>query len=440
MCSAVMGGFRQEGDTDMGLLGGGKYIIGYDMGSGYAQVSFSASGDGNVETLSQVAGEEKYNIPMALCKKYGSNQWFYGREALRCAAEDQGVLVENLLPLAIDGEPVIVEGESYDPVALLALFFKRSLGNLKIAAIMITCPTLDHRTVEVLEQASGSLSLKRDKIFFQGYGESYYSYLLRQPEELWLHQSVLFEYRNDSIKAYRLECNRRTRPIVVFIQEEEYDFYEYASGSGELWEEMDAVFYRIADGICSGRPVGSVFLIGDGFSENWMKNSLRLLCKGRRVFQGNNLFSKGACCGMQERFSQGEAGKNHVFLGKDKLKANVGMKVLRQGEETYYALLDAGVNWYEAEQKTELYIQEGNELELLITPLIKKSSQGDGELSGNTVRNVKFVLEGLPEAAARIRLRLFPESENSLTVEAEDMGFGQFRAPSGRVWKKVIDL
>ena len=109
---------------DMGLLGGEKLIVGYDLGNLFSQISFAVSPEGEVETLSQVAGGQVYNIPTVLCRKHGTSQWFYGREAIRSAREDQGVLVENLLDLALEGEQVAVDGEVYDPVALLTLFFK----------------------------------------------------------------------------------------------------------------------------------------------------------------------------------------------------------------------------------------------------------------------------------------------------------------------------
>ncbi len=422
----------------MGFLGGDKLIIGYDLGMEYAQISFAASPKEAAETLSQVAGEERYDIPAVLCKRCGTNQWLYGREALRLAEENQGVLVEDLLALALDGEPVIVDGESFDPVALLTLFFKRSLGNLKVSALMLTCAMLDHRAIEVLGQMAGGAGLKTDKIFFQGYGESFYSYMLRQPEELWFYQSVLFHYRRGILKVYYLECNRKTVPMVVVTEEREHMFYECVYSSDKEREELDQAFCRIAQEACAGRPVGSVYLIGEDFSEEWMKDSLRFLCRGRRVFQGSNLFSKGACCGMQERLEASEAGKSHVFLGRDKLRANIGMEILRQGRESYYALLDAGINWYEARHTAEIYVQGGNELALTITPLVWKPPESKEALSGS--RTVKIRLEGLACPAARIRLHVEMESENCLLVEAEDLGFGQFRMPEGQVWRETVEI
>ena len=408
----------------MGFLSSDKLIVGYDLGNKNSQISFAVSESGEVETLSVVAGVQDFNIPTVLCKRYGVNQWFYGKEALRYAEEDQGILVENLLELALDGEPVVIEGESFNPVALLALFFKRSLGVLsrvgtpdKLTALMLTCPSMDRRVMEVLGQVVDGIHLKADRVFFQSHTESFYNYMIHQPKELWTYQAVMFHYKENSIKAYRLECNRHTTPIVVFIEEKEYSFEEYPL----LEQQDDAAFQRIAEEMCAGNQVAGVFLIGDGFTGDWMKESLRYLCRGRRVFQGNNLFSKGACHGMQELLLKSEVGKEYVFLGKDKLKANIGIKLLRGGEPSYQALLDAGGNWYETECVTEIYGQEGEELKLTITPLI-----------GRKGREVSIMLEDMPGNIARLQLMLFMDSEVMITVEVTDLGFVEFRAPSGK--------
>ncbi|MCM1191032.1 MAG: DUF5716 family protein [Butyrivibrio sp.] len=429
----------------MGFLSGGKVIVGYDLGNEFSQISYSFSDSGEVETLSQVAGTEHYNIPTVLCKRSGVNQWFYGKEALRYGAEQQGIQVDHLLDLALDGEPVLIDGESLDPVALLTLFFKRSLGMLsqvaspdKIEALMITCETLDQRMLEVLGQVVAGLRLKTDKIAFQSHMESYYNYMIYQPEDLRVYQSVLLTRERDSIRMYRMENNRRTTPIVVFIEEGEFPFprqrfTEQPEGSEEGEKrELDGALLKIAEEVCEGRLVGSVFLIGDGFDQEWMKESLRYLCKKRRVFQGNNLFSKGAVFGMRERLNAGNAGsggREYVFLSRDKLKANIGMEILRQGEESYYALLDAGSNWYEAETETEFYVQDGKELQLTITPL-----------NGQNVKLARVVLEDMPETLTRLWGRFYMEAENILAVEIEDEGLGEIRPATGKVWKETIEL
>lgn len=412
----------------MRLPGSEKVIVGYDLGNKYAQISCYVTGsEEEIRTLSSVAGSSVYTIPLALSKRQGVNQWFYGSEAIRYAGEEEGILVENLLKLARDGEPVQIDGAPIDPVALLTLFLKRSLGLLsqvtnteRIGALMITCEELDHRMLEVLTAATEGLHLKTDQICFQSHVESFYYYNLYQPEELWRHKTILCEYGDASIRTYCMECNRHTTPVVAYMEEREFPFPV---------PESDEKMQEIAKKLCENQMISSVYLIGEAFSRDWMKESLRYLCKGRRVFQGNNLFSKGACYGMMERLTPGENGKNHVFLGKDKLKSNIGMKVLRQGEKSYQALLDAGINWYEAKNTMEFYLLEGRAVEILITSLTGK---------GNRI--ARIVPEELQEGIIRLRISVEMRDDTHLKVELEDLGFGTFRAATHHIWKEEIEL
>lgn len=412
----------------MRLPGSEKVIVGYDLGNKYAQISCYVTGsEEEIRTLSSVAGSSVYTIPLALSKRQGVNQWFYGSEAIRYAGEEEGILVENLLKLARDGEPVQIDGAPIDPVALLTLFLKRSLGLLsqvtnteRIGALMITCEELDHRMLEVLTTATEGLHLKTDQICFQSHVESFYYYNLYQPEELWRHKTILCEYGDASIRTYCMECNRHTTPVVAYMEEREFPFPV---------PESDEKMQEIAKKLCENQMISSVYLIGEAFSRDWMKESLRYLCKGRRVFQGNNLFSKGACYGMMERLTPGENGKNHVFLGRDKLKSNIGMKVLRRGEVSYQALLDAGINWYEAQNTMEFYLLEGRAVEILITSLTGK---------GNRI--ARIVPEELQEGIIRLRISVEMRDDTHLKVELEDLGFGTFRAATHHIWKEEIEL
>lgn len=419
---------------------GTRLIVGYDLGDEYSQISYCVEGN-NVETLSLIAGAEEYSIPTLLCKREGVNQWFYGKDALRYTEQEQGVAVNNLLKLAVEGEEVLIEGKAFDPVALLTLFVKRSLGLLsqlscdKIDALMITCEKLDHRMLEVLSRVVAGLKLKNTRVSFQNYTESFYNYMIYQPEELWSFQTLLCDYRGNSMKIYRMECNKRTTPIVAFIDNQEYPFTSYepmpetASLRKDKMERLDREFLDLTRTVCNNQLVSSVYLIGENYSEEWMKESLRFLCRGRRVFQGNNLYSKGACFGMLERLAASETGKSHVFLGNDKLKANVGMRVMRRGEKSYYALLDAGVNWFEAEGCIECYLQGENALEFTITPLIGK----EGKIA-------RVVLDELAGDLNRVQIRAWLKEESRMVVEITDLGLGEIRPATECVWTEEIEL
>lgn len=422
-----------------------KIIIGYDIGELYSQISYCTYDGGEPETLSVVAGEESYNIPTVLCKRQGVSQWFYGREAYKHAKAEDGTLVTNLVSRARAGEAVLIEEEEFDPVALLTLFMKRSLAMLSmvsgaehIAAVMVTCDNLDGRMVEILNTVVAGLSLKTKAVFFQGYVESFYYYMIHQPEELWRKNVVMCDYKLDSVKTYRMECNYRTTPVVAFVEEAVYPFMHYDGLPEEkalrksIFSQMDNRFLSLLKEVCEGRRISSAYLIGEGFGEEWMEESLKYLCRGRRVFQGNNLYSKGACYGCMEKLHVSEVGKNYVFLGKEKLKANIGMKVVRQGEASYYALLDAGVNWFEAKNTLEFLLEQGNSFSLIITPL-----------NGRDIKYAQVTLEGLPirkGAPSRLHMEIKMTDENNICLEIEDLGFGELFPKSHEKWTESFEV
>ena len=421
-----------------------KVVAGYDLGREFAQISYCPLEESEPETVSAVAGGEQYNIPLALCKRKGVGQWYYGKEAVRFAEAGDGILVEDLLTLAERGEDVMVEGEAYDPAALLTLFVKRSLSLLnirislsQIEAFMFTVEELTPRMVDVLGKVAAGLQLKNALVSFQSHLESFYAYTLHQGRELWMDDVMIFEY-NASLKALRLTCNRNTTPRVVFIEE-----VSHPEMARRVWRsepekkeqqmaELDLMFLHLAGQCLGERTVSTIFLLGEGFKEGWCRESLKYLCKGRRVFQGNNLYSKGACYGMMERIRPGREWKEYVYLGADKLKSNIGIRALRCGEDSYYAILDAGTNWYEASFEFDIILEEGNTLELVITPL-----------TGGNVTSRLITLEGLPERpprTTRLNIQIEMSAVNQAVVTVTDMGFGEIFKSSGKAWEQTITV
>lgn len=421
-----------------------KVAVGYDLGKAASQISYCVLDTDEVETVSSVAGTEQYNIPTVLCKRSGVNQWFYGKEALKYAKEEEGILVEDLLTLAERGEEVMIEGEGYDPTALLTLFVKRSLSLLnmrlslgQVEAFMFTVEDLTPSMVEVLSKVAAALSLKTEHIFFQSHVESFYYYVLHQPADLWKYNVMIFDY-SSSLKSICFECNKRTTPQVVFINSNSYpDMVREAFGTEETEQKerkqkLDKKFLRIAEAEMDGGMFSTVYLLGDGFKENWADDSLRYLCRNRRVFQGNNLYSKGACYGALERLSPSEESKTHVYLGADKLKSNIGMKVKRRGEDSYFAILDAGTNWYEVSADFEVILESGNTVDLMITPL-----------TGEKVIDKRLVLDGLPERprnTTRLKFHIEMSAVNQVVATIEDMGFGEILPSSGKGWTQTITV
>lgn len=422
-----------------------KYAVGYDLNDICAQMSYCSLKEPNPETFSTVAGEQRYNIPAVLCKKPEVSQWFFGEEAEKASSHDAGIKVEHLLEKARADEKLQIEDEEYDPVALLALFMKRTLHMLctemaleDIESLMITVDELDERTLQVLERAVQEFPVPREKIYFQSYAESIYFYTIHQPEELWKQRVLIFDYAEQGMRYYSLHMNERTQPVVAFMDAGSYPEIVNPESmypdldSSERESRIDEVMLQAMRECVDRYVISSVYLIGDGFEGSSLKKTLKYLCMGRRVFQGKNLYTKGAAYSAMEKLVPSSHSTTHIFLGKDKLKSNFGVEVLSGGNETYAALVDAGVNWYEAGAKCDFILAEEPTVPIIITPL-----------DGKDVRTVDVELTGLPirpAKATRISVKIEFKSEHIAVIRVYDLGFGEMYPTSGKVWDQEIEL
>ena len=127
-----------------------------------------------------------------------------------------------------------------------------------------------------------------------------------------------------------------------------------------------------------------------------------------------------------------ELSASYVYLGTDKLKANVGMEILRQGAPSYLAVLDGGSSWYDSKKEWDMILEEDNRLVFRITPL-------DGK---NTTRT-EIVLHGLQMGKTplcRIHAESYMETPGRMMLKIWEKGFGEFYPSRGQYWEEVIDL
>ncbi len=415
-----------------GMSGG---ILGMDLDDWSAQISFWLPGAQTPETISTGDGEED-RIPAVLCRRTDRDVWTYGKEALETARRGGGVLADRLLSRALAGEQLEIGGEWFEAAALLALFIKRSLSLLggamrpeKADFFMFTLERVDRQALEMVERIALLLSLPPERVSCQSRAESFFFYNISQPEELWRHSCLICDFGGERLKTLLLEVNRHTRPATVTVAQEEHPELERQDDR----EEMDEAFLSIFRSVSDGRIIDTVYLIGDGFAGEWYPKTLAVMCRNRRVFQGNNLYSKGACYGGKaKRPGGGVSGREYVYLGSDMLRVNVGLLTEKRGKETCLSLLDAGMNWFDARGECEFLLDADHTFTLRLTPV-----------SGKKLREVVVTLSGVPERppfATRIFLAASCPDAETVRLRMEDRGFGEFFPSSGLAWEESLPL
>lgn len=333
---------------------------------------------------------------------------------------------------------VVTGAEKYRiPTESLELFLKKAMKLLKpygkvheAEAVVFSVEEASEKNVEEIRRtAMQLLGVPESRIFVQSREESFCAYVLSQPREIWRHQSVLFSCMGELLEATVLHVGTRTVPYLARTESQE-SWKQPISGLEP--EEKDEMLCAMAREIFSERPVSSVFLVGEGFEDKWYEQALRVLCgSGRRVFAGNNLFAKGACCrAVQETGVNGE--RNCVFLGEDKISYNVGLRTPGTGKNTVYTLLEAGESWYEAKAECEVLLCGDSVVEFILKPM-----------QGGEVLKESLALPGLPERPPRAtRLRISAEflTVDRLRVQVRDLGFGELFPSSDLTWSEEVDL
>lgn len=200
-------------------------------------------------------------------------------------------------------------------------------------------------------------------------------------------------------------------------------------GEQEWQREKDRLFFELLKKVFERRTISVSYLMGDYFNKSWAERSIQYLCYKRHAFQGRNLYSKGACYAAMERAGL-IPGRDIIFGGHDMIERNLGMEMRIRGKETFYPMVSAGINWYEAHHVCEFILNKEREIRIISRPMA----------TGDSIVHI-MRLPGLPVRAdrgTRMRLTVYFSSPTKCHIEAEDLGFGGFYKPFGLTWSRTL--
>lgn len=412
-----------------------ELILGIELNENYAQLTYFHASVKEPLTVSAVPGEEQYLLPMAMRQNAdGSWELWDGTE------EPQAAVYVQDLYRKLQAEDEIEAGtQRFSAKELLAEYFAACIGRLKVLTanavlqVMVTVRELTERWSSLIVAALERNGLDRKRIYLQDYLSSFYYYTVNQKKELWNHDVALIEYVDEAIVGYILHIDRTTRPAIARAEEVvRQSVGAEVRGSMEEadWDrERDRLFFELLKKLFERRTVTVSYLLGDYFGRSWAERSIQYLCFKRHAYQGQNLYSKGACYAAMERAGL-IAERGILFGGRDMIQVNLQMEMRIRGKEQMYPLISAGINWYEAHHVCEFILNEEREIRITSQPM----AQGDPVVH-------MMRLSGLPHRpprATRVRMTIYFSAPGCCHIEVEDLGFGEFYRSTGMVWKREI--
>ncbi|CBK74497.1 hypothetical protein CIY_17520 [Butyrivibrio fibrisolvens 16/4] len=403
----------------------GAYV-GIDISSRNTVLSIYNSNMEEPATISTILGEENYSIPTVLAKRLGMGQWFFGDDALRMSRLKEAVLVEELYNLALRDGQVVIDAETYGARDLLVIFFKKlfsipgpmaALGDIEKLVICVEQISLE--VMELMNYVASKLGIDQNHVTLIDRSECFYYYALSQKPELFLYNVALFDYSGNNMVSCTLNRNQSTRPQLITLN---------VINHGEITDNRDEMFDEVITTAFGSSLFSSVYLVGDGFDGEWMKVSLSHLCKGRKVFLGKNLYSKGACYGGY--IKDGKRDWPFIYIGDNDLKLNLSIKILDNNVMKFFTLIDAGESWYDVKGECEVILDGEPEIEFFIQrPESREAHSEVLELTDMPKRENR---------TTRLRIEARPVSDVAVAITITDLGFGEISAASGKSWEHTI--
>lgn len=334
----------------------------------------------------------------------------------------------------------LIEQQAELGIALLSNFFKEffdklpQTGRKRSIAVMVTMEQLRPVWARAIVQALEMLEISRDRIFLQDHQESFYYYALNQKKDLWRYKVALFEYEKEWIRAYELQISYKTRPAMIQI-EKRPRLYLDKKARGDLdaegWRlEKDQLLLEQAKEMMGGEAFSAIYLIGEQFGKEWMDKSLAFLCRKCHVYQGNNLYTIGACYGAMHHAGIAPLG-DYLYDSPDMVKHNIGMEMQVRDKLTYHNMITAGINYCVAEYECEFLLDNTHEVELLSRSLQGASLSHTIEITGLPKR---------PNKGTRLRMKIDFTAPEKCRVKLDDLGLGALCPSSGKKWDAVIEL
>lgn len=409
-------------------------IIGIDLGKRYSQISVYDERKKEIVTISPFPNEDKGLIPTVIGVTKDKKAWVYGTECI----EKGGVQIYDMIEAMEEGKSFFVYGVEFSKESIMEKFLKKLLLLVKsyyplyIKQLVITVETRNSYLEEAIYGGLEKMGIGTDRAFLQTYEESYVKYALGKKKELWFQDVGLFDFNEKGLYYKQISIDRSSSPMVAYVVKKDYtNLLNGKKLEEETEERLGCMFLNIANEALHKQSISTVYVTGEGFLNPFAKEVLPMLCVGRRVFAGTNLYTRGACYKAME-LEGVKKEENYVFMGEGIIGCNIFLPVYKDGKNEFVVLSKFGTLWKKAENMVEVILDEENEVQIIVNDPLKKED-----------KTFLISLEGLPDRPNRmtrlsIQVQFLNDDEFVITIK--DMGFGTFYKTSNRVWEKRVKL
>lgn len=415
-----------------------KLLVGIDLGTKITQMNyFDFVTYEPISIGRMIDGERNYEIPTSLAVDPEKGEWYWADE--ESAKQDNVILFKNLLSDVERNEKIVLGEYSIDSYQVLKRFLVKLLSILKeyepnqtIRKLVITLANKEKRIVRYLTKICEEIGIPKTSLVVQNHRQSYMYYAISQPRELWINNVGLFELEDNKLIYSQIDIDRKTEPYIIgVIQRDLSEGIDWEELARVSQEQVTYAFLNAANTVLYKQLVTTIYVTGNGFEQSWANDALKELCSGRRVFRGQNLFTKGACYAARELSGEGKL-NNCLFLDEEMIACNVSIRIYRDASMQDVLLAKAGTLWSEIDSSVDVIPDNEDEIQITIQDVLKH------EIRAHMLSLSGFA--GRENRMTRFTIRIRFADKNTCIVTLKDNGFGEFCPSSNRVWERYIKM
>lgn len=413
------------------------FYIGMDLCSDFTQLSYYNDIKREPESVSQLNNKETYLMPNILFYSTDTEHWYVGGEASEARFNENGTVVDGIFENIGNEEKLTVAGKEYSYQELFMMMVKLHIDSFlyryeaaEVRKLVISVENYDPLMFSLLSNLYIDMGIPKESIEITSHLDSGLFYIFNQPSELWNNSVALYDYSADGLNYYRIDISKNKDPKTINVIHEDYTEQISLSKFGNDTYQMDLDFSKIAEYEGKKAYISAVFLTGVGFSNKWMKKSTNVLCQGRRVFVGQNIYTKGACyraVGGEYKFFYDE----FFVETKENVLSDIGI-TLDDEKDTFIPIITGGKQWYNTHGELSVILDDTD----TITLIYRNHKTGDEKRE--TVR-----IHGLPKRpnkTTKVSLEVEFDSPHEGAVIVRDLGFGKMFPTTNKIYRKEFSI
>ncbi len=415
-----------------------KLLVGIDLGDEVTQINcFDFVTYEPVPVGRMRNGERVYEIPTALAVDPARSEWYWIDD--ENASREGMIRLNHLLQDVMRDDTIVIGKYSVESYQVLKRFLVKVLSILKeyypnelIRKLVISVAEKEEKLTGYLSGICREIGIPHGNFVIQNHRQSYMYYAISQPKELWGNNVGLFEWDGDALYYSQIDIDRKAIPYIIGVSRKNLTDGIDWEKVGQMGSQQKAyAFVNAANTALYKQFVTTIYVTGKEFEKNWANDALKELCAGRRVFRGQNLFTRGACYAARELSGQGKL-EHCLFLDEDMISGNVSLRVYGDAQVQDVLLARAGTLWSEVDESIDVIPDDEEEMQIIIQDVLRHETKAHmlslSAFSGRENKMTRFT----------IRLR-FADS-NTCIVTLKDNGFGEFCPSSNRVWERYIRI